>query len=155
MGDALSRPALQGMPIAQAPLPGAPIAVNRQNSASAQAEAMERSAQEFEAVFLNEMLAPMFEGLSTDGLGGGGMGEEMFRPMLIDTYAKSIAKAGGVGVAADIIAEFNRMHAQQTAAATGANTRAPPIPVQPGTPTIAVAPAPPIPIDYDENGPPR
>jgi Rod binding domain-containing protein len=155
VGDALSRPALQGMPLAQAPLPGAPIAVNRQNSASAQSQAMKRSAQEFEAVFLNEMLAPMFEGLSTDGLGGGGVGEEMFRPMLIDTYAKSIAKAGGVGVAADIIAEFNRMHAQQTSVAAGADTRAPAIPVQPATAAIAVTPAPPIPIDYDEDGSPR
>ena len=54
-------------------------------------------AEEFEAVMLNELLAPMFEGLSTDGLGGGGQGEEMFRPMLVDQYAKGMAARGGIG----------------------------------------------------------
>jgi Rod binding domain-containing protein len=51
----------------------------------------------------------MFESLDTDGLGGGGMGERMFRPMLVERYAQAIAKAGGVGVADYIIAELNRM----------------------------------------------
>ena len=32
-------------------------------------------ADEFESVFLNEMMAPMFEGLDTDGLGGRNDGE--------------------------------------------------------------------------------
>src|SRR5262249_43096338 len=119
VGDALSRPTLQGMPLQQ-PLPGAPIQLNRPQTPSAQTEAMKKAAQEFEAVFLNQMLAPMFEGLSTDGLGGGGVGEEMFRPMLIDSYAKSITQAGGVGVAANIVAEFTRMQAQSALMADAA-----------------------------------
>jgi Rod binding domain-containing protein len=144
MGDAISRPA-QGMPLAQQPLPGAPIQLNRPQTPSAQAEAMKKAAQEFEAVFLNQMLAPMFEGLSTDGLGGGGVGEEMFRPMLIDTYAKSIAQSGGVGVANNIIAEFTRMQAQAADGATRvANASIPAIPVTP----------PPLPISLsDDDGP--
>jgi len=137
--DALAKPTLQGMPLPQAPLAGAPLQIRQPHTD--QTEAMKRTAQEFEAVFLNEMLAPMFEGLDTDGLGGGGVGEEMFRPMLIDTYAKSIAQAGGVGVSANIIAEFNRMQAQG-----GANTpeRTAPIPLQPAAPLISLD---------DEDGP--
>lgn len=133
MGDALSRPTLQGMPLPQQPLPGAPLQLNRQPTALAQTEAMKRAAQEFEAVFLNEMMAPMFEGLDTDGLGGGGVGEEMFRPMLIDSYAKSIAQSGGVGVAANIVAEFTRMQTQAatTAEAAADTDRAPPIALNP------------------------
>jgi Rod binding domain-containing protein len=95
-----------------APLPLDPHAVR----ADAQTARMRHTAEEFESVFLNEMLSPMFEGLSTDGLGGGGVGEEMFRPMLIDRYAQSITHAGGIGIADQIMRELTRMQANQTAA---------------------------------------
>jgi peptidoglycan hydrolase FlgJ len=68
-----------------------------------------RAAEEFEAVFLAEMLAPMFDGIDSDGLGGGGMGEQMFRPMLVERYAESITRAGGVGIADSIMRELMRM----------------------------------------------
>lgn len=68
-----------------------------------------RTAEEFEAVFLAQMLAPMFEGIDTDGLGGGGMGEEIFRPMLIERYAEALAKSGGVGIADSLVRELMRM----------------------------------------------
>ena len=89
-----------------APLPLDPRAATAQTS---QADRARHAANEFEAVFLNEMLAPMFEGLSTDGLGGGGTGEEMFRPMLIDQYAQAIQHAGGIGIADQIVRELTRM----------------------------------------------
>ena len=74
-------------------------------------------AQEFEGVMLNELLAPMFEGLQTDGLGGGGQGEEMFRPMLVDQYAKGMAARGGIGVADAVLKELVRMQGGQDGAA--------------------------------------
>lgn len=76
---------------------------------------LKRVAAEFEAVFVSEMLKPMFEGLDTDGLGGGGMGEEIFRPMLIERYADAISRAGGVGVADSIIAELQRLQTTEDA----------------------------------------
>ncbi len=76
---------------------------------------LQRVAGEFEAIFVSEMLKPMFEGLDTDGLGGGGMGEEIFRPMLIERYADAIARAGGVGVADSIIAELQRLQTTEDA----------------------------------------
>ncbi|MBS0384380.1 MAG: rod-binding protein [Proteobacteria bacterium] len=96
-------------------LQGAPLPLDPRASAhNTQAERARQAANEFESVFLNEMLSPMFEGLSTDGLGGGGVGEEMFRPMLIDQYAKAISHAGGIGLADEIVRELTRM--QSTAA---------------------------------------
>ena len=74
-------------------------------------------AQEFEGVMLNELLAPMFEGLSTDGLGGGGSGEQMFRPMLVDQYAKGMAARGGIGVANAVLKELVRMQGGHEGAA--------------------------------------
>src|SRR5262249_22511941 len=52
---------------------------------------MRHIAEQFESMFLSEMLAPMFEGIKTDGLGGGGIGEEVFRPMLIEKYAEALS----------------------------------------------------------------
>lgn len=96
------------------PPAGAPVP-NARATPDASQEEIQRIAREFESVFLAEMLAPMFESLDTDGLGGGGMGERMFRPMLVERYAQAIAKSGGVGVADYIIAELNRMQTVQTA----------------------------------------
>lgn len=96
-------------------LPGAPLPMSTAAQAEQQPreqDEMRRAAEEFEAVFLSEMLAPMFEGLDTDGLGGGGMGEQIFRPMLVERYAESISRSGGVGIADSIVREFVRM--QQT-----------------------------------------
>lgn len=74
---------------------------------------MQRAAHEFEAMFLSEMLAPMFESLDTEGLGGGGLGERIFRPMLVERYAQAIAQSGGVGLADSIISELTRLQATQ------------------------------------------
>ena len=71
-----------------------------------------RAAREFESMFLAEMLAPMFESLDADGLGGGGLGERIFRPMLVERYAEAISRSGGVGLADSIVAELNRLQAQ-------------------------------------------
>lgn len=66
-------------------------------------------AQQFERMFIAEMLAPMFQGLETDGPFGGGNAEATFRPMLLDQYADSIAKGGGVGIADAVLKEILRM----------------------------------------------
>lgn len=102
------------------PLPGAPLPMGASAPRPASGEAQLRhAAQEFESIFLAQMMAPMFEGLSTDGLGGGGMGEEIFRPMLIERYADALSHAGGVGIADAIVRELIRL--QQTTPAEAAD----------------------------------
>lgn len=95
------------------PIAGAPLPISTtQRAAPAQQhvpDEIRRAAEEFESVFLSEMLGPMFEGLQTDGLGGGGMGEEIFRPMLVQRYAEAISRAGGVGIAESVIQEMLRI----------------------------------------------
>lgn len=58
-----------------------------------------KTAEEFEAMFLTEMVEHMFSGISTDGPFGGGHGEKMFRSMLSQEYAQVMAGRGGVGIA--------------------------------------------------------
>ena len=72
-------------------------------------EQAEGVAQQFERMFIAEMLRPMFEGIETDGPFGGGNAEATFRPMLIDQYADAIAKGGGVGIADSVLKEILRM----------------------------------------------
>lgn len=68
----------------------------------------EKIAQDFEAMVLSSLLAPVFESLDTDGLGGGGAGEAAFRPLLVQEYAKGIAASGGIGVADAVLKELLR-----------------------------------------------
>lgn len=88
-------------------LPDLPIKLPKLDPASD--SAIRKTAQEFEAVFLSELLAPIFEHLETDQLGGGGEGERAFRPLLVQEYAKEFAKAGGIGIADSVTRELLRL----------------------------------------------
>ena len=58
----------------------------------------EQGAESFEAFFLTRMMESMFEGVSTDGVFGGGHAEKIYRSLLLDEYGKEMAKVGSVGV---------------------------------------------------------
>ena len=68
--------------------------------------AVREAAQEFEAVFLNTMLQNMFTGLESGGTWGSGPGSDAWQGLLIDEYARSIAKAGGIGLADSVEREL-------------------------------------------------
>lgn len=93
-------------------LSGPPKALAPPEPGRTHAEA-KKAAQDFEAVFLAELLGNMFEGVSTDGPFGGGQSEGIMRTLLIDEYAKSIAARGGVGIADNVYRELIRI--QETA----------------------------------------
>jgi peptidoglycan hydrolase FlgJ len=56
------------------------------------------AAQDFEAVFLNTMFQQMFSSIGK-GPFGGGSAAGVWRSLLTDEYAKSFARAGGIGIA--------------------------------------------------------
>lgn len=72
-------------------------------------KAIEKAAQDFEAMFLTEMLKPMFEGIEPDPMFGGGKGEEMFQGMMLEEYGKVMAARGGIGLADYVKAEMIRI----------------------------------------------
>ena len=72
-------------------------------------EDIRRAAEDFEAVFIAQMMAPMFKGLETDELFGGGPGEDIYRSVLVEEYGKSIARAGGIGLSDAIQREIMRL----------------------------------------------
>ena len=65
-----------------------------------------QAAKEYESVFISQFLGSMFSGIKTDGLTGGGQGEEMFRSLMVDEYGKGIEQRGGFGLAAAVKAEL-------------------------------------------------
>lgn len=81
----------------------------KQAASSGDKKAVHEAAVEFEAVFLSEMLSPIFENLDTDGLFGGGSGEEMYRSLLVREYGRAMARAGGVGIADAVQREILRL----------------------------------------------
>lgn len=76
-------------------------------------EQIEEAAKDFEAVFMTEMLKPMFEGIKTDSRFGGGKGEEIFRGFMLEEYGKLMAERGDIGIASAVKAEMIRL--QETA----------------------------------------
>ncbi|MBR9972821.1 rod-binding protein [Magnetospirillum sulfuroxidans] len=76
----------------------APKAINTHAVNAEQAKAV---GKQFESMFMSQMLQHMFEGIkSEEGPFGGGHAEAMFRPMLLDEYAKMVSnRPGGIGLA--------------------------------------------------------
>jgi Rod binding domain-containing protein len=61
-----------------------------------------KSSQDFEAVFLNSMFSQMTSSLKGDGPFGDTIGTGAWRSMLTDQYARTFAKAGGIGISNDV-----------------------------------------------------
>jgi len=72
-------------------------------------EKIEEAAREFEAVFVAEMMKPMFEGIETEAPFGGGKGEEVFRGMLLQEYGKIVSQTGSIGIADQVKEAMIRM----------------------------------------------
>ncbi|MGJ5181338.1 flagellar assembly peptidoglycan hydrolase FlgJ [Bradyrhizobium oligotrophicum] len=70
-------------------------------SPKAQAKA-KATATDFEAMFLNSMFSQMTSGVKGDGPFGNTPGTGVWRSMLTEEYSKNFAKAGGVGISADV-----------------------------------------------------
>ena len=66
-------------------------------------------AEDFEAVFLSQMLQPMFQNIKPEAPFGGGNSEAMWRSMQIEEYGKAITKAGGIGIADNVFKEIIKL----------------------------------------------
>lgn len=60
------------------------------------------AAQDFEAMFVAQVMEQMTAELPVDGYFGGGHGEQIYRGLLNEQYSKAIAARGGVGIADSI-----------------------------------------------------
>ena len=74
--------------------------------ATADREAAREISESFEAVFLAQMLNQMSAGLKTDGPFGGGFSESIYRSMMNEQYAGTVAQRGGLGIADAVFREI-------------------------------------------------
>ncbi len=98
-------------PVAQPPsiqLPGASRAARP--SQPADPAKVAKAANDFEAMAIGQLLQPMFDTVDTSrGAFGGGAGEEAWKPMLVQEFAKQIAAHGGLGLAKPVYDAMLRM----------------------------------------------
>lgn len=76
-------------------------------------EGARKVAEEFEAFFLGQMLKPMFEGIKAEKPFGGGPAEDLWRTLQVEEYGKSLARAGGIGIADAVFKEIIKMQEAQ------------------------------------------
>jgi peptidoglycan hydrolase FlgJ len=104
-----TKPILPPLQAAQAPSTAAPNpAAGAQDPSGAH-----KVAQDFEAFFLAQAMDAMFAGIESDKLFGAGSGENVYRSLLSQEYAKVAAKSGGVGIADAVQREILRLQEAQ------------------------------------------
>lgn len=81
------------------PLPLQKAAAEQTPSRQAEEGKLKTACQEFEQLFLTQMLAQMRSSMPKSDFMGGGQQEEMFNGMLDQERAKSWSQDGGVGLA--------------------------------------------------------
>lgn len=91
----------------------APASASSLKQAKNLAQAKE-TAQDFEAFFMTRMMESMFDGISTDGMFGGGHAEKIYRSMLLNEYGKVMAKTGNIGISDSIMDTIIQMQEAQS-----------------------------------------
>lgn len=83
---------------------------NTKPRAQATAAKAKAAAEDFEAVFLNNMFQQMFTATDGDGPMSSKGATGVWRSFLTDQYARTVAKSGGIGIAKQV---YNTLLAQQ------------------------------------------
>ena len=98
------------LPVSSPPaMPATPSPNDLANRASAQ-----KTAREFEAVFIGQMTQLMMESVPADGEFSGGHGEQMFRGVLAEKLGTAIAKRGGIGLAPAVMEQIIKLQGGTT-----------------------------------------
>ncbi|HAJ22891.1 MAG TPA: chemotaxis protein [Rhodospirillaceae bacterium] len=81
-------------------------------------DAIKKSAIEFEAVFAQQMLEPMFAEVSNDSMFGGGHAEGIYQSMMVQEFGQLIAQQGSLGIADTVAKEMLKIQEAQSKTAT-------------------------------------
>lgn len=63
---------------------------------------IDKTAKEFEAVFISNMVEQMFSDVKLEKPFGGGSSENIYRSMMISKYAENMAAGDGIGIATQL-----------------------------------------------------
>jgi len=79
------------------------------NISAADAKKIDEVSKDFEAVFLTQMMAPMFAGDDVSNYFGGGVAGDVYKNLMLNEYGKSIAQSGGIGIADQVKKELLKL----------------------------------------------
>lgn len=79
---------------------GAPL---KKDGRAASPEEIKKTAQEFEALFINYLLKTMQDTVGESDLFGKGLGAESYRDMMYQELSRRLAQSGGIGLAKKVI----------------------------------------------------
>ncbi|MCC7425953.1 MAG: rod-binding protein [Alphaproteobacteria bacterium] len=97
-----------------APLSALPGPVPASAAAPVQVSpALVRTAREFEAMVMGELMQPVFAGLASKGPFTGGAGEAAWRPLLVQEFGRALAGSGGLGIADAMLRQLARQQEVQ------------------------------------------
>lgn len=82
-----------------------------------QQQTADQAANDFEGMFMAQMLQPIFDTVGVDPIFGGGHGEEMMRGFLVQEYGKIVAKNSHLGIAAAVRGEMQNLQQKANAKA--------------------------------------
>jgi Rod binding domain-containing protein len=100
-----------GTDVAMSRLPGVDAAMLQAKSklSAKKMSEIDKSAKDFEGMFISQMLQPMFETVKTDSEFGGGEAEDTWKGLMIEQYGKDLSAAGGIGLSDSIKAKMIEM----------------------------------------------
>jgi len=70
---------------------------------------IDKVSQDFEAVFIAQMMSEMFSSEELNDFFGGGTAGDIYKSLMMNEYGKTIAKAGGIGIADQIKKELLKL----------------------------------------------
>ena len=77
-------------------------------------EQLRQVAEDFEAVFIGQMLQPLFKNMGAEEPFGGGESAKMWRSMQVEEYGKAITKTGGIGITDAVLKEMIKLQEGQS-----------------------------------------
>ena len=79
-----------------------------------QVQKIQKAAEDFEAMAIGQLLAPMFDTVDhSKTMFGGGDGEAAWRPMMVSALAKQMAAHGGLGLARPVMQQLLQIQEKQ------------------------------------------
>lgn len=94
-----------------------PLASGPAATAAPRVDRLREAARGFESMAIAQLLQPMFATVDLSrGPFGGRQGEAMWRPFMVEEMAKTMARAGGLGIADAVYREMLRSQEQQRSA---------------------------------------
>jgi Rod binding domain-containing protein len=88
------------------------------NALGPQDQKIRKTADDFETMFLENMMSQVFPQEAAEGpIGDNGTGSQVYRGMLVNEYARSVAKSGGIGISDTIYRQMLQMQERANAGA--------------------------------------